>query len=79
MILKEYLKDCVVDGPNKQLVIMITHNKSMFLANDGYKKVWTLDGYDILRPKGRRKDIIVSGFLLLWSRLNLFSLLSKKQ
>lgn len=31
---KDYLKDYIVDGLNKRLIIMIIHNKSIFLANN---------------------------------------------
>ena len=36
---KDYPKDCAVGGPNKRLIIMITHNESTFAANDGRQKV----------------------------------------
>ena len=36
---KVYLKDCAVSGPNKRPIIMITHNESTFLANDGQQKI----------------------------------------
>ena len=78
MISKEYPEDCAVGGPNRRPVIMITHDESTFSANDGRRRVWTLDGHGILRPKGRRKGIMVSDFLLPWSRLNLFSLSPEK-
>ena len=79
MISKEYPEDCAVGGPNRRPVIMITHDESTFSANDGRRRVWTLDGHGILRPKGRGKGIMVSDFLLPWSRLNLFSLSPEKQ
>ena len=41
--------------------------------------MWTLDGHGILRPKGKGRGIMVSDFLLPWSRLNLASLLHEKQ
>lgn len=31
---KRYFSDCVVNGFNKKLVILITHNENTFLAND---------------------------------------------
>ena len=58
---------------------MITYDKSTFSANDSRRKVWTLEGREILWPKGRRKGIMISDFLLLWSRLNLFSLPPQRQ
>lgn len=69
MLPKIYPEDCVV--PNRRPIIMITHDKSTFSANNGRQKVWTLDGHSILRPKGKGKGIMVSDFLLPWSRLNL--------
>ena len=39
IILKKYLKDCPVGGPNRQLVIMITNDENMFLANDSWKRI----------------------------------------
>ena len=70
---KKYPKDYAVGRLNWQLIIIITHDESIFLANDSLQKVWTLKGHRILWPKGRGKDIIISDFLLSWSRLNLFS------
>ncbi len=58
---------------------MIKYDKSTFSANDGCRKVWTLDGYGILRPKKKGKRIMVSDFLLPWSRLNLFLLPHQQQ
>ena len=45
---KEYPEDCAVGGPNRRPIIMITHNESTFLANDSYRKVWTLERHGIL-------------------------------
>lgn len=79
MVPKEYPDDCAVGGPNRRPVIMITHDESTFSANDSRRKIWTLEGHGIFRPKGRGRDIMASDFLLLWSRLNLFSLPSQQQ
>ncbi len=73
MIPKEYLDDCKVEGPDRKPIIMITHNESTFSANDWHRKVLTLNSQGILRPKGKGKEIMVSDFLLPWSRLNLLS------
>ena len=75
---KEYPEDCEVGGSNQRPIIMI-HDESTFSANDGRRKVWTLEGHGILRPKGRGKGIMISDFLLSWSRLNLLSLPQEKQ
>ena len=48
----------------KRLIIMITHDKSIFSANDSCRKVWTLDGHGILRPGEKGKGIMVSDFFL---------------
>ena len=76
---KEYPEDCTVGGPNRRQIIMITHDKNTFSANDGHRRVWTLDGHEILQPKGKGRGIMVSDFLLPWSRLNLASLSPEKQ
>ena len=41
--------------------------------------MWTLDSHGILQSKGKRRDIMISDFLLLWFCLNLASLLFEKQ
>lgn len=79
MLPKTYPEDCAIAGPDRRPIIMITHDESTFSAIDGRRKVWTLDGHGILRPKGKGKGIMVSDFLLPWSRLNLLFLSSKRQ
>lgn len=76
---KEYPQDCAVGRPNRKPIIIITHDESTFSANDGRRKEWTLNGHGILRPKGRSKRIMISDFLLPWSRLNLLSLPVQQQ
>lgn len=76
---KQYPSDCAVGGPNRRPIIMITHDESIFSANDGRRSAWIQEGHNILRPKGKGKGIMVSDFLLPWSRLNLFSLFDKRQ
>lgn len=76
---KVYPDDCAVGGSNRRPIIMITHDESTFSANDGRQKVWTLEGHGILRPKGKGKGIMVSDFLLPWSRLNRLSLPPQQQ
>jgi len=71
---KVYPVDCVVGGPDRRPIIMITHDESIFSANDGKHQAWIKDGDTFLRPKGKGKGIMVSDFLLPWSRLNLFSI-----
>ncbi len=79
MIPKEYPDDWVVKGPDWRRIIMITYDESTFSANDGCWKVWTPNSQGILRLKGEKKGIMVSDFLLPWSRLNLFSLSPQQQ
>ena len=79
MVPKEYPDDFAVGGPDRRPIIMITHDESTFSANDGRRKVWTLNGQGILRPKRKEKRIMVSDFLLPWSRLNLLSLSPQQQ
>lgn len=76
---KQYPQDCAVNGPNRRPIIMITHDESIFSANDGRRSAWIQEGHSILRPKGKGKGIMVSDFLLPWSRLNLFSLSNERQ
>ncbi len=40
---KEYPEGCVVGGPDRRPIIMITHDESSFSANDSRRKVWTLE------------------------------------
>ncbi len=76
---KEYLDYCAVMGLDQRLIILITYDKSTFSANDGRRKVLTLNGQGILHPQEKRKEIIVTDFLLPWSRLNLLFLSLQKQ
>ncbi len=79
MVPKEYPDDCAVRRPDQRQIIMITYDESTFSANDMRRKVWTLNGQGILRPKRKGKGIMVSDFLLPWSRLNLLSLSPQQQ
>lgn len=58
---------------------MITYDESTFNANDGSRQVWQKKNHFILCSKGKGKGIIVSDFLLPWSRLDLFSLFHTRQ
>lgn len=42
---------------------MIIHNESTLSTNNSCQKFWTFEGYEIFRPKRKRKDIIISDFL----------------
>ena len=39
IIPKQYPNDCVVGGPNWELIIMITHDESTFSAKDNCQKI----------------------------------------
>lgn len=71
---KLYFLDYTVNSPNKRLVIFITHNKSIFLANDSWYQAWLKKIKVFLQPKKKEKSILPSDFLLLWKQLNLFYL-----
>ena len=76
---KKYPDDCAVGGSDRQPIILITHDESTFSANNSCRKVWTFEGHGIIRPKGKGRRIMVSDFLLPWSRLNLLSLPLERQ
>lgn len=76
---KDYPSDCIVGGSDRRPIIVITHDESIFSANDGKRQAWIRDGDAILRPKGKGKGIMVSDFLLPFSRLNLLSLSAERQ
>lgn len=46
---------------------MITHNESIFSANNGRRQAWICEGDAILCPKRKGKGIMVSDFLLPFS------------
>ena len=79
MIPKEYSDDYTVERPDQRPIIMITYDKSTFSTNDRCRKVWTLNGQNILRLKEKGKGIMVSNFLLLWLKLKLLSLSPQQQ
>lgn len=76
---KIYPSDCAVGGSHRRPIIMITHDESIFSANDSRRNAWIQEGHNILRPKGKGKGIMVSDFLLPWARLNLKSLPESNQ
>ena len=61
---KKYPSGCAIEGLNQRLIIMLTHDKSIFSANDNQQKIWTLDDHNIFYLKGKGKGIMVSDFLL---------------
>ncbi|WP_375449336.1 hypothetical protein [uncultured Nostoc sp.] len=76
---KVYPDDCQVGGENRRPVIVITHDECTFSANDGKTHGWQRKGDIFLRPKGKGKGIMVSDFLLPFSRLNLLRLPEEEQ
>lgn len=66
---KSYPPDCSVGGQGQKPIIAITHDESVFSANDGRRYAWNETGKSFLRPKGKGKGIMVSDFLLPWGRL----------
>jgi hypothetical protein len=75
---KAYPDDCQVDGSQRRPTILITHDESIFSANDGKKQAWVKESDTFLRPKGKGQGIMVSDFLLPWGRLNLKHLTEAK-
>jgi len=53
----------------EKLLILIIHDKSTFNANNGKRRIWKVEGEQLLHAKGRRKGIMVSGFLTPGGRL----------
>lgn len=49
--------------PGEKPLVLCTHDESTFNANDGKREVWMEEGKPPIRPKGRGKGIMVSGFL----------------
>ena len=45
-------------------LVLVTHDESTFNANDGKRRLWSQKGEQPLRPKGKGKGIMVSGFLM---------------
>jgi hypothetical protein len=76
---KQYPIGCCIDGPDRRPIILITHDESIFSANDGRHQAWIGENGTFKRPKGKGKGIMVSDFLLPWSRLNLLSLPKETQ
>lgn len=70
--------DIVVDA-DWQPIIFITYDKYIFNDNDDCHEVLQEKNHFILSLKDGGKDVIVSDFLLLWSRLNMPSLSDKDQ
>ncbi len=53
---KVYPDNCAVDGSDQRPTFMITHDESTFSANDGLRKVTTLDWHRISRLKKKKKE-----------------------
>ena len=66
-------RDLQVMTLHRRPIIMLTHDESTFSTNNSRRKIWILKGHNIICPKEKGKDIMVSDFLLSWLRLNLLS------
>ena len=75
---KIYPDDCQVKDTNCQPVIVITHDECTFSANNRKIHGWQRKKNTFFRPKKKARGIIVSDFLLLFFRLNLFYLSEKE-
>ena len=49
--------------PGEKPLVLVTHDESTFNANDGKRRLWSQEGEQPLRPKGKGKGIMVSCFL----------------
>ena len=81
MIDKHYQEGVEVGAldPMMRPLILITHDESIFQSNDGRHQAWVHKGHHFIRPKGRGQGIMVSDFLLPWSRLSTQSLLPQRR
>lgn len=61
---KVYPDNCTIKDSDQKLIIMIIHDESILFTNNDYQKVWTLNEYNILQPKQKRKRIMIIDFLL---------------
>lgn len=77
LVSKEYPSDYATKRPEKKPIIIIIQNEKIFFMNNNCKKIQTLNGQAIIKLKKNRKEIRVLHFLLLWSKLNLFSLFTQ--
>lgn len=71
---KIYPEDCEIGGLERRPIIIITHDESIFQSNDGRHQGWLYQNHQFIRPKGKGQGIMVSDFLLPWSRLSTESL-----
>lgn len=74
---KNYPSNYIIGRLDQKLLIVITHDKNIFSVNDRQQQAQICDNNAIFCLKNVEKGIIVSDFLLLFSRLNL--LLSPKK
>jgi len=49
--------------PDEKEIIFVTHDESIFYANDGKRDIWTVEGEMSLRKKENRRSIMISEFL----------------
>ena len=58
MLPKEYLIDYAIRSLDQQSIIIITHDESMFSANNNCQKIWILKNYNILFFKKKKLKIL---------------------
>lgn len=75
---KVYSSGYKVNNSEHQPIIVIIYNEYTFSANDGIQKAWTQIGETFLRLQEQGQGIMTFEFLLLFSYLNLFFYLKKK-
>ncbi len=64
---------------NNKPIVFITLDESTFHSNDGKHQQWVKNGKQKLRPKGRGKGIMVSGFLTPGGILRVPDLISDEE
>lgn len=51
----------IKEGEKK--IVLVTHDESIFYANDGKKSSWTFEGESRILPKGQGRSIMISEFM----------------
>jgi hypothetical protein len=76
---KEYPLGCFPGSLTQRPIIMLTHDESTFQTNDGRTHEWMKEDENPLRSKGRGRGIMVSDFLLPYSRLSTAKLSAERR
>ena len=64
---------------SKKPLILVTYDVNIFNANDGKRRVWKKKGKSPLRPKRKKKGIMVSEFLIPVGRLRILDFMPDHQ